>query len=77
MPAIVGFVANTTLPLPVVAVTLNVPSLPDVVTIPLVVKLPNFLLVKLSEPAKVAIVPELGNVTDDPPACPVNVTAPV
>lgn len=35
----VGEVANTTLPLPVVAVTESVPAPPDVVTIPLLVRL--------------------------------------
>ena len=61
---IVGDVPSTTLPLPVVAVTPSVPSPLDVVTIPLVVKLPSFLLVKLSEPARVARVPVVGSVSD-------------
>ena len=62
-PEITGFVLKTTLSDPVVRVTLKVPSLLLVVTIPFVVKLPNFLFVSDSAPANVASVPVTGNVT--------------
>ena len=66
--------ARTTFPEPVVAVTLSVPSPADVVTMPLLVRLPSFLFVSDSDPARVATVPDAGSVKDVV-APTVNVTA--